>query len=169
MSLKNCTPGQHLKQIYKPLSNQRGIALVLALSMLTIMSILGAMALSTSTVEVGLSGNYRTSQLAFYSAQRATEYAMTNGAIFATIGTGSIDLNSGDHPTYIRGGTTESLGLKTGVDNSISHQLTGALPPDTGSDPTYFEARYYLIDVTGEGPNNSVAHVESQIGRIVPK
>ncbi|OEU69935.1 MAG: hypothetical protein BA864_12825 [Desulfuromonadales bacterium C00003093] len=161
----------------RPLNNQRGMALILAISMLAIMSILGAMALSTSSTEVGLSGNYKTTQLAFYSAQRALEYATTNGDIYASIGTGVIDLETGDHPTNIIGGTAEGLGIfeisgdadEGPLDNKVTHLLTGNLPPGSGSDPTYFEARYYLINVTGEGPRNSIARIESQVGRIVPK
>jgi hypothetical protein len=152
------------------ITNERGVALVLAMGMLTLMSIIGAMALSTSSTEIGLSGNYKTSQLAFYSAQRAVEYAMTNGDIYSTIGTDSIDLEAGNHPANIAGGTDEAMGLVVdGQDNLVSFQAAGNLPPGSGSDPTYFEARYYLVNVTGQGPNNSVARVEAQIGRIVPK
>lgn len=160
-----------------PLGNQRGIALILAISMLAIMSVLGAMALSTSSTEIGLSGNYRTNQLAFYSAQRAVEYAMTNGDIYNAIGTGSIDLETGNHPTNIAGGTADGRGLFLAAsdtddgptDNKVSYQFASSLPPGSGSDPTYFEARYYLINVTGEGPNNSIKAIEAQVGRIVPK
>lgn len=166
----------------RPLDNQRGMALIMAMSMLAIMSILGAMALSTSSTEVGLSGNYKTTQLAFYSAQRALEYAMTNGDIYASIGTGVIDLESTDaamvtHRTNMIAGSAEGLGLYQmatdaddgPLDNKVSFQRAGNLPPGSGSDPTYFSARYYIINVAGEGPNNSVARIESQIGRIVPK
>jgi hypothetical protein len=164
--------GAVLRRLGAPVGNQRGIALVLAMGMLTLMSIIGAMALSTSSTEMGLSGNYKTSQLAFYSTQRAVEYAMTNGDIYAGIGTGSVDLEAGVHPANITGGTDEAMGLQpraTPDDNRVAFQAAGNLPPGSGSDPTYFEARYYLVNVTGQGPNNSVARVETQIGRIVPK
>lgn len=155
-------------KLQRPVRNQDGIALILAISMLAIMSGLGMMALSTTDTELNLSGNFRTSQMAFFSAQRAVEYAMTNGDIFNVIGTGSVDLESTEHETNIEAGTGFGLDT-TASNNTIRHQMTGSLPPGSGSDPTYFESRYYLIDVTGKGPNNSSARVEAQVGRIVPK
>ena len=47
------------------LAGENGMALVLTLVMLTIMSLLGVLALSSSSTEVGISGNYRSSQQAF--------------------------------------------------------------------------------------------------------
>jgi len=144
------------------------MALILALVLLTLMSILGALALSTSTTESGISGNYRASQQAFYAAERAVEYASTSESIYETIGTGSADLNAGAHPTNIAAGTGNS-GLKSGATNQVSYLTAGALPPGSGSDPTYFAARYYIITVTGDGPNNATTRVESQVARVVPK
>lgn len=154
-------------KLQKPVRNQDGIALILAISMLAIMSVLGMMALSTTDTELNLSGNFRTSQMAFFSAQRAVEYAMTDGDIFNDIGAGSISLGNDPHKTNIAAGT--GFGIDTDATNTVTYQMTGMLPPGSGSDPTYFESRYYLIDVTGQGPNNSEARVETQIGRIVPK
>ena len=51
--------------LLRPLANERGVALLLALAMLAIMTVIGVFALDTSTTEVKISGNYRTSQEAF--------------------------------------------------------------------------------------------------------
>lgn len=177
----SCGFGPQWKETFRrlkgPVENERGIALVLAMGMLVIMSVIGVMSLSTSSTELGLSGNYKTSQLAFYSAQRAVEYSMTNGDIYSGIGTGDIDLETGDHATNIAGGTDEGMGIyqepgdtdESAEDNKVNFLAAGGLPPGSGSDPTYFEARYYIVNVSGEGPRNSIARVETQIGRIVPK
>ena len=149
------------------LAGENGMALVLTLVMLTIMSLLGVLALSSSSTEVGISGNYRSSQQAFYAAERAVEYAMTAQNIFDSIGVGNINL-TGDYATDIAAGTGNS-GLKSGATNQVSYLTSGSLPPGSGSDPTYFQARYYIITATGQGPNNSAAQVESQVARIVPK
>lgn len=151
-----------------PLADQRGMVLILAITMLAILSVLGMLALSTTDTELNLSGNFKTSQMAFFSAQRAVEYAMTNGDIFETIGTGEADLETSNHLTNIEAGTGYGLVSAVG-NNTITFQAAGVLPPGSGSDPTLFETRYYLIDVTGAGPNNSQARIETQIGRIVPK
>ncbi len=135
------------------------------------------MALNTATTEISISGNYRTAQIAFESAQRAVEYAATSGDIYTSLGPGSapydLDDNDGDgndgddtDEVNIRAGTDWGL---AGTNNFVAFQMAGGLPPGSGSDPTYFEARYYIVNAAGAGPNNSVARVESQIGRIVPK
>ena len=92
---------------------------------------------------------------------------MTDQDIFDSIGVGSVTLD-GDHATNIAAGTGNS-GLKSGATNQVSYLTSGALPPGSGSDPTYFQARYYIITATGQGPNDSAAQVESQVARIVPK
>lgn len=147
-----------------PLCNQRGTALVLSLIMLTIMSILGALSLSTSTTELGISSNLRASQEAFYAADRSVEYAMTNEAIYDSIGTGEQSLDGYNSALLIG-----DSGLRVGAGSKVEYLTKGALPPGSGSDPTYFESRYYVINVTGEGPNNSSSRIESQVARIVPK
>ena len=159
----------------RPLVDQRGFALILALVMLALMSLLGALSLSTSSVEVGISGNYRSSQQAFFAAQRGVEYAMTEGTIFDTIGTGFIDLDDDDSSTettfetQIRAGAAGRLRENAADVNRVTFLTSGNVPPGSGSDPTYFQARYYVVTVTAQGPNNSVARVESQVARIVPK
>lgn len=160
------------------LRNQQGTALVLALVMLTLMSILGALALSTSTTELGISGNLKASQEAFYATERAVEYAMTNETIFdRPITDFPVSLTNNDpdvdtaHETnvaVVEGGTRRS-GLRDGASNEVDYLGSGSLPPGSGSDPTYFQSRFYIITVTGEGPNNSSARVEAQVARIVPK
>jgi hypothetical protein len=156
------------------LSGERGTALVLALVMLALMSILGALALSTSSTEVGISGNYRFAQQALLAADRAVEYAVTNEDIFNRIGTGSIDLDDDAgaadnlvHVNNIAAGTGDS-GL-SGSDNEVEYIGVGGIPPGYGSDPALFQGRYYVVRVTARGPNNSSSRVEQQVVRVVPK
>lgn len=148
------------------LGNQKGVALVLALTMLAIMSMLGVLALSTSTSEIGISGNYRTAREAYFAAERAVEYSYTNKDIFDRPMTDFPVALTGDYATHIAVGNS---GLKSGETNQVDYLTSGALPPGTGSDPTIFQARYYIVTVTAQGPRNSTVRVESQVSRIVPK
>jgi type IV pilus assembly protein PilX len=151
-----------------PLKNERGAALVLALAMLTIMSILGAWVLSSARTEIGISGNYRTSQQAFYAADRAVEYAMVDENIYSTLNPGSPPLIlTGTMADNIEAGTGNS-GLLQDAPNQVEFLTTGPLPPGSGSDDS-FQSRYYAITVTGEGPNNSTARIDAQVARVVPK
>ncbi len=64
--------------------NQRGMALILALVMLVILSILGTLALSTSSTELFISGNYRNTQTAFYRGDGIVEFDQLREAVYNT-------------------------------------------------------------------------------------
>jgi hypothetical protein len=151
----------------KAIGGQRGAALVIVLSLLVIMSLLGTFALNSTHTELNVAGNYRAGQQALYAAERAIEYAMASEDIYSTIGEGSIDLNE-THAVVIAADTANS-GLKTGEVCRISYLNSGLLPPGAGSDPTRFQARYYTITVTTEGPAGATARVEAQVARVVPR
>jgi type IV pilus assembly protein PilX len=157
------------------LGNQRGFALVLALGMLAILSILGAMVLSTSMTEIGISGNYRTSREAFFAAERAIEYAMGNSEIVKS--TASVDLNATDttnsalnHAVNLTLGSTQ---LDPSAANQVVNLGAGQLPASIRS--AYgdkFGANYYLISVTGARLSGnavrSTARIEAQRVRLFP-
>ena len=165
---------RNMNSIVSNMANEKGVALVMAMVMIVLLSILGAMSLSTSTIEIGISGNYRNSMEALYAAERAVEYAATNGSIYTTIGTSATheNLNNATHYNNISittNGRTSGLDNSAGVTNEVQFLSSGALPPGSGSDPDLFGANYYLISVTSAGPNSVTYKLETQIARVVPK
>jgi hypothetical protein len=85
----------------------------------------------------------------------------------ATIYTTLITVDSVFDLTQVAGNIdTENSRLSAG---EVIFTSSGSLPPGSGSDPTYFQSRYYVIDVTAEGPNRASSRVEAQVARIVPK
>jgi len=161
----------------RTLRDQRGTALILTLVMLTLMSLLGVLALSTSTTEIGISANFKSSQEAFYAASRGVEYATTNANIYdRPIADFPVTLTDNDasvdtvHEANVAVGTgSKRSGLQDGAVNQVEFLGSGTLPPGSGSDPTYFQSRFYAIDVTGQGPGNASVRIEAQVARIVPK
>ncbi len=156
------------------LGNQQGFALVLVMGMLTILSLLGAMVLSSSSTEVGISGNYRTSREAFFAAESAVMYAMGNAEIVKS--TLSVDLNETsltpalDHATNL---TLGSSGLDPNAVNQVINLGPGLLPvPLRAVYGDKFGANYYLISVTGarisNGQVRSAARIEAQSVRLFP-
>lgn len=162
------------------IKNEKGVALVLAMVMLVLMSILGAFALSTSTTEIGISGNYRNSQDAFYAADSAVEYASTDGNIYASpnlllIG-GFVDLNTDAGGTYLNNISINNSGRVSGLYPSATNRVTyiasGTLPLGFIYEADIsegYKANYFLITVTTTGPNGSQSNVEAQIAKLVPK
>lgn len=145
--------------------NEKGVALVLAMVMLVLMTILGVLALSTSTTEIGISGNYKMAQEIFYTADAAIERAQTDSAIYSTIVPGTCN----SWPVC-GGGSTTPWSISGNTANvSVDYLTSGSLPPGSGSDPEIFQAYYFLATTTASGANGSEYMVESQVARIVPK
>ncbi len=153
-----------MPRVLKPLSNERGVALLLALAMLAIMTVIGVFALDTSTTEVQISGNYRTSQEAFFAADRAVMFGLgqarfpfnladptKNKVNMAEL---SIDGKTAD--TIVSAGTGSS-NLKSGEIECI---YMG--PDQAGGNGAESKVGYYLINATVAGPNGSEARVEAQ-------
>jgi len=59
-----------------PCGNERGVALITSLLLLAVLSVLGTTAYLTSSVEVKIAGNYKTSKIAFYAAEAGLEEAL---------------------------------------------------------------------------------------------
>lgn len=174
---KDCSPKPFFGA---PLANQRGTALVLALAMLALMTILGSLLISTTTTEVMISGNYQSSQQAFHAADRAMEYAQarvlgTADDIDLYAGTDPADPTNTPHREFIQAGLS---GLDTNPENDPAKNrarfaYSAPPPPGSGSDAALFQARYYIVSVTGANPvgapNAARSDLTAQVGKIVPK
>lgn len=167
-----------LQSVRSPLGNERGIALIVAISLLAVMSILGVMLLSASTSEIQLSGNYRNTQEAFYAADRTVEYAYQGVAEGET----TVDLyNDSDanavlHRAQVqvgRSGLEPSEVSATDDRNSVTYIGSGPPPVGLGSDAGDFVAHNYAISVVGVSPTSSTSPSRSalraQVAKIVPK
>lgn len=142
------------------LKNEKGFALVLTLVMLFLMSILGTMMYTTSSTEVQVSRNFKVRQDAFYAAERALEYSVSDGGVYTAVGTGSVAVPL----------TGVSLQVGTSDASGTVEYLVGGNPPrGSGVDVTQFQANYFVVDVTGTGQGNSNVGLEANIARIIPK
>ncbi len=158
---------------FQPLGNERGMALILAIGMLAIIGLLGAVVLSTSNRDIAESGRYRASQASFYAAERAVEYSMNRDLIVSM--DGSVNLMIDEIPV---GGTPTKH--KVLIDMGQTKDSGGELDSGTVTDAgpgelpvrlaekygTTFGANYYDVSVTAEGPNNTQTRIDTQIVRL---
>jgi Tfp pilus assembly protein PilX len=148
---------------------ERGVALVLALWMLVILGLLGAMLLAASNVEIRLAANDRRSQTALYVADAAVQYGRSDPVIYTTIGNGT-----GAFPTGAPQGTftLNNLALGTETAQTVNVTFLTVGPPPVGSGlPATYQAQYFSVQATGvsgSGSNVSQVLLESQVGRIIP-
>lgn len=151
--------------------NEHGAALILAIIMLVVLSLLGSVVLISSDTEMKVTGNYQVAKQTFWVADRAVEYA-TSRDMLMTMGT-SVNLvtdGGGVHKSRI-----EAAGGGFLTEGSITDLGAGALPTSLaasyGSD---FGANYYQIsvtarqkpDVVGQTNTSAAVHIDSTILRI---
>jgi len=177
----------------KVVNNQNGIALVLALLMLVVMSLIGIMTLNTTNTELGIASNYKQSQSTISEASSIVAYAQTNGSIYSAIGIDSINLTDGNPATQtvyekeiagLGGGLRMREGIEVGDPpvweahpewNRVEYLSMGPLPRGAGTQVNAedggFVGRYYLISTAVEEARGggAVTRVESQLVRVVPK
>jgi len=176
---------QNQISIVKPLTNEHGIALIIAISLLAIMSILGAILMSTSSNEIQSSGSNRNKMESFYTADRAFEYAMHRAASTSAL----VDLYNDEaspgvlHKDLIDSGNSGLEPSNADLSNADPEQwddrnstlYIGSTPPPvgSGSDATVFIARNYRITTVGISPLSATSpartQMRGQIVKIVPK
>jgi Tfp pilus assembly protein PilX len=143
--------------------NQRGAALILAIVMLVILSILGSVVLMSSGTEMKVSGNYQVAKQTFWVADRAVEYA-TSRNILMTMGS-EVDLMTGVHKTRI-----EAAGGGVLTEGVIRDLGPGDLPAKIAEAyGTDFGANFYQVSVTAkqkDEPNAAEVHIDTSIVRI---
>jgi Tfp pilus assembly protein PilX len=177
------------------IDNERGMALIIVMVMLVLLSILGATMLASSTSDLKIAGNYRNSEESFYTAEAALEFGQTFDTIYTTCFPGG----ASSWPTSGNGTVLNTNNFSSGATNNTSphnadyNQIaipgtnvtadvkvdfvgTGALPKgigtqeDAGLGPgTSFKANNFVVNAIAYGQNNSQAKLESELARIVPQ
>jgi Tfp pilus assembly protein PilX len=170
-------------------TDQKGMAIIVVLIMLLLLSILGATMLASTTSDLQIAGNYRNSVEAFYAGDSALQFGETFDSIYSQIapsvaaswplpGQGTVlDSNywptstaNTAHPDYnhfVIPNTNDSADVKV----ELVGNAPGALPAgtgsqeDAGSEPG-FKGNYYAVSVIAYGPNNTTAQFESRITRL---
>lgn len=158
------------------LKEEKGMALVMAVSMLLILTILGALSWSVSNRQIGSAGDLQSNYQAFFAAQRGIEYALNRDVLVSM--SGSVDLATNVHKPIIDAGNSVANGRGEIQAGEIVDAGPGEVPlrlrARYGSD---FGANYYFISVTAEGgrlgncdpaqgPVINCEEVETQVVRL---
>ena len=147
------------------LKNQSGAALVIALIMMIVLTLIGLASIFTSTFEIKISGNKRGSTDAFYSADSGVQVVMARVENF------NINLYStGSYNPF-----TDANNINvTNAQVTVTHDTTqeGA-PRGHGFSATNFEFEHFLIASTGRdqtdiNPIRSTCLIQEKLVRLVP-
>jgi len=152
---------------------EKGMALILAIGFLALLSILGAVVLQVATRGLEGTASYTPGSQAFYVSDRAVEYSLNRDIIVSLSPGESVDLMVDDdvtpgtltHKSIIEAGATGQLVSGTVTDLG-PHELPPAAAERYGSD---FGANMYHVQVESTAPSGGTtadSHVNASIVRL---
>jgi len=154
------------KKIVYPLKDQSGVALVLALVMIVILTLIGLASTYTSTFEMKLSGNKRGTTDAFYAADSGVQIVVANVDNFSLPGK-YVDNKYNPFTDPKNPNPTKANVL-------IQYDTTQeGSPRGSGFSAISFEFRHFVIDSKGQDQLDlslvkSAAEIEQKVVRLVP-
>jgi Tfp pilus assembly protein PilX len=148
------------------LRNQSGAALIVALIMMVVLTLIGLASIFTSTFEIKISGNKRGSTDAFYAADSGAQVVTANAQNFSS--THSSPYNpfadaanpNPTNPTNAQASVT-CVGTQQGA------------PRGYGVSATQFQFEYFLLSSTGQDQTDtsvvpSTCTVQEKVVRLIP-
>ena len=154
------------KKIVNPLKDQSGVALVLALVMIVILTLIGLASTYTSIFEMKLSGNKRGTTDAFYAADSGVQVVVDNVDNFSLPGK-YVDNKYNPFTDPKNPNPTKAKVL-------IQYDTTQeGSPRGSGFSAISFEFKHFVIDSKGEDQLDlslakSAAEIEQKVVRLVP-
>jgi len=150
------------------LLDERGVALILTLSMLAILSVIGAYSLSSTNTDLRVTSNFRQGRQAFSAAERVINYVQ---AYVRTDASSDMEL---DEPIDLDTGTIlQDLTILDGngdlidgemdvdEDNTLTKVALGDAPKGMGIDNLVGE--YYRVNVTGKASVSDTARARVEM------
>lgn len=144
--------------------NQSGVALVIALIIMIVMTVIVLAASFTSIFEIKLAGNKRGSTDAFYAADSGVNIVLASVANFAYSGNStSVTLNP--NPT--------SAVVKINRELKTDGTPRDDAPRGIGMSATHFEFGHHLAESTGRdqidiGPMRSTCTIREKVVQLLP-
>ena len=153
-------------------NRQKGMALILAIAFLAVLSILGAVVLDVSTRDLQESSTFLPKRQAFYLADRAVEYSMNRDIIYNLSAGNSVNLADTAHKTIIEKKITGEKDSSQLISGSVQFMSSDNLAmPDHlaelhGND---FGVVLYHVNVKSKAALNTTANIDASIVRLFKK
>ena len=154
------------KKIAKPLKDQSGVALVLALVMIVILTLIGLASTYTSNFELKLSGNKRGTTDAFYAADSGIQVIMANVDNFSLPG----KYVDNKYDPFTDANNPNPTKAKVVIQFDTAQEGS---PRGSGFSAISFEFKHFVIDSKGQDQLDlslvkSAAEIEQKVVRLVP-
>jgi hypothetical protein len=154
------------KKICYPLGDQSGVALVIALVMIVVLTLIGLVSTYTSTFEIKLSGNKRGTTDAFYAADSGVQVTVANVENFSLPG----KYVDNKYDPFTDPNNPNPTRAKVTITHDI---LQGGSPRGIQMSVTAFGYEHFLIESKGSdqmefSPVKSTCILEEKVVRLVP-
>lgn len=155
-------------------NRQKGMALILAIGFLAILSILGAIVMNVSTQDLSGTTTNLPNQRSLYAADRSVEYAMNRDIIMNLAQNGTIDLMNDEVKLANGAGAgvnhnvvIDSTGPGTLLAGTVTDVGPRNLPPHLAAiHGSEFGANLYHVNVKTTAPLAKETHVDASIVRL---
>lgn len=170
MLIKSKTAPFESAQQIRVRHGEQGIALILCIGFLAILSILGATVLNLTNENLSKSGTDQAAKSVFYTADRAVEYALSPAVYMNLINIGDqVDLTDPAHKPFIVGPATDLLR------GMVTYEGAGGPPAKSAKYDTTASAgkvyRYFHISAEARSTNplvSKTSFVDQQYVQVFP-
>lgn len=161
-------------KIFQKHNCQKGMALIISIGFLAVLSILGAVVMNLSTQGLSDSATSLPKKQSFYAADRSVEYAMNRDILINLPVSGSVNLvtdiakdASGSSMGVTHKSIIESGSVGTLNSGTVSDIGPRTLPPAMAEiHGTEFGANLYHVNVSASAPMGGTTRVDAAIVRL---
>jgi len=147
--------------------NEDGVALILVMVMLVMLTFIGLAAMSTSSTELFLSANYRRTREAFQAADGMTEEALVDTTNFVVPLVAASPCSPGAPLKATIADVDPSNQGNVTASGCLIFTATGPAPAGAGMGQKV-KANYFILDTTGTGSLGATSRQELVMSKIVP-
>ena len=146
------------------MSNEKGSVIIVALIMLSLLSLIGISATRSSEIEVRVADNQRNHKIAFYSAETARVYVAKTTNLY-----NSENIQLGQpisFPDKDDSSQKYTISSNQSFNGDVEYTGPTTVPRGSGFEAGKFKAHNYKMECDGYGPSDAGSNVKSGFYRI---
>jgi hypothetical protein len=153
-----------MKSFIRDIINEDGSVMVVAILILALLTIIGIAAMSTTNVELKISGNEKSYKMALYAAEAARGYVEKTPELYGpdnmTLGQGLNFPDENDPLVVVQLSSKQSFG------GTVEYLGFSAPPRGSGTQVGTFKAHKYKMTCEGYGPARAESQIEAGFYRM---
>jgi hypothetical protein len=155
-----------MKNLISPCNNENGIAIIIVMMVLALITAAGIMATRTSTTEMQISTSDKIHKISFYAAEAAKGYVALNYDLYS-----SANIEHGSpvyFPDDLDPAAKQILDASSNqsYNGHVEYLIADKVPRGTGYQVGKFKAHVYEMECTGYGPKGTESAIEAGFYRI---